>query len=360
MNEKTKVFVIMPFTDEFFEVYEMLKKRFENDFEFNNAGDKKNQQNILQDIIKPIYDAKIVLADLTGVNPNVMYELGVAHTFNKKTIVITQDDLNDLPFDLKQYRAKKYSTHFKDFEELIEYLRNNINGAIDGTIEYSNPVNDFLQKSNLNLKRTLIENIVEDNVEGEKGFIDFLSEIEESADELTTEISSIAFEMEEMEKSVSKSIEEIDRVNNVGGSGTATFIKKEAKKVAKAISNFSNGLDNHNVSIDEIWKKIENSTLGLLENKFALVESNREGVIDYLKSMVSMKEQIEESNNSVKLLQKSMKNNKGIERSMNQSIDNVEGNLKKYLSVTENICASIDVILEKSEIFIGDISSMVD
>lgn len=32
---------------------------------------------------------------------------------------------------------------------------------------------------------------------------------------------------------------------------------------------------------------------------------------------------------------------------MNQSIDNVEGNLKKYLSVTENICTSIDVILEK-------------
>ncbi len=41
MNEKTKVFVIMPFTDEFFEIYDMLKKRFEKDYEFNNAGDKK-------------------------------------------------------------------------------------------------------------------------------------------------------------------------------------------------------------------------------------------------------------------------------------------------------------------------------
>lgn len=34
--EKKKVFVIMPFTDEFFEVYEMLKMSFSEKFEFEN------------------------------------------------------------------------------------------------------------------------------------------------------------------------------------------------------------------------------------------------------------------------------------------------------------------------------------
>ncbi len=81
-----KVFMIMPFEDAFFEIYEMLKIEFQNDFEFSNAGDEGNQQNILRDIIQPIFDADIVLADLTGLNPNVMYELGIAHSFNKKTI----------------------------------------------------------------------------------------------------------------------------------------------------------------------------------------------------------------------------------------------------------------------------------
>lgn len=38
------------------------------------------------DIIEPIYRADIVNVDLTGLNPNAMYELGVAHTFNKKII----------------------------------------------------------------------------------------------------------------------------------------------------------------------------------------------------------------------------------------------------------------------------------
>ena len=37
--KKAKVFVIMPFTDEFFESYEMLKEHFENEFDFSHAGD---------------------------------------------------------------------------------------------------------------------------------------------------------------------------------------------------------------------------------------------------------------------------------------------------------------------------------
>lgn len=48
--EKKKVFVIMPFQDQFFEVYEMLKMQFADSFEFTNAADEGNQQNILKDI----------------------------------------------------------------------------------------------------------------------------------------------------------------------------------------------------------------------------------------------------------------------------------------------------------------------
>ncbi|MBR7046294.1 MAG: hypothetical protein IKI23_11640, partial [Lachnospiraceae bacterium] len=147
MNEKTKVFVIMPFSEDFFESYEMMKTHFEDNYDFTHAGEEDNQQNILADIILPIYKADIVIADLTGLNPNVMYELGIAHSFNKKTIVITRDDISKLPFDLKQYRAKDYSTHFKKFNELIMYLEKNMNGALDGSVVYSNPVSDFLSKN---------------------------------------------------------------------------------------------------------------------------------------------------------------------------------------------------------------------
>ena len=59
MNEKTKVFVIMPFSDDFFESYEMLKTHFGDSFDFSHAGAENNQQkgiskNLMQ--YSPKYD----------------------------------------------------------------------------------------------------------------------------------------------------------------------------------------------------------------------------------------------------------------------------------------------------------------
>lgn len=49
-----------------------------------------------------------MIADLTGLNPNVMYELGIRHALCKKTILITQD-LSEIPFDLKGYFCIQYN-----------------------------------------------------------------------------------------------------------------------------------------------------------------------------------------------------------------------------------------------------------
>lgn len=82
----------MPFQEDFFEVYEMLKERFYEKFEFSHAGDDiSTQQNILKDIVQMIYNSDVIIADLTDLNSNVFYELGIAHTLNKKVIAITRD-----------------------------------------------------------------------------------------------------------------------------------------------------------------------------------------------------------------------------------------------------------------------------
>jgi hypothetical protein len=164
----------MPFDDQFFEVYEMIKMEFSDEFEFSHAGEEGNQQNILKDIIQPIFEADVILADLTGLNSNVLYELGIAHTFNKKTIVMTQNDMSSLPFDLKQYRAKDYSTHFKKFAQLINYLRTNLRGAVDGSVAFSNPVKDFLSLEKIEANNWLKESSKAMFDDSEKGFIDQL------------------------------------------------------------------------------------------------------------------------------------------------------------------------------------------
>lgn len=355
--DKSKVFVIMPFEDKFFEMYEMLKIRFSDNFEFSNAADEGNQQNILKDIIQPIYNADIIIADLTGFNPNVMYELGLAHTFNKKTIVITQDDLSQLPFDLKLYRAKAYTTHFKNFNELIEYLDINLNGAINKTVSYSNPVKDFLSAEQItNIPWFLEEINIELNDDTDKGFFDFLADIESNTQKLTENINNLSQDMQDMSDGISKSTEEINRVNKSGGgSGTASFVRKESKKAAKHIDTFANNLRERNKVLSSLWDEIEKNTLGLIENKFATNDTNKPSLIEYLSSLKDTQKSITESNESVEGLKTSMTELIGLEHSMTQAIKFVIGDVDTYLSITERIKSSIDKILDKSKFVVGEI-----
>lgn len=46
--EKLRVFMIMPFQEQFLGLYDMLKNKFGDKYEFSNAGDLDNQQSILK------------------------------------------------------------------------------------------------------------------------------------------------------------------------------------------------------------------------------------------------------------------------------------------------------------------------
>lgn len=353
---KTKVFVIMPFTDDFFESYEMIKNHFENDFEFTNAGDEDNQQNILADIITPIYNADIVLADLTGLNPNVMYELGIAHSFNKKTIVITRDDMATLPFDLKQYRAKGYSTHFKQFYDLLSYLDKNLHGAVDGSVIYNNPVNDFLDKNQLDPHKLFVKEQIDLEIpDNEKGFIDFMADIEEDINAISKNIGEMTTETLEMSSGIEGCTQEMKRVQKTGGNGTASFMRKQSKKAAEFISTYSKHLKEHNESINSLWTKAEKNIFGLLENQYTIREDNKDPLISFLKSLYGMQKAISSSNESLLSMKEASLNNLGFERSMNQSIRFLDDDLATYLSITEQMYASIDRILSKSKFIVGDI-----
>ena len=354
--KKRKVFVIMPFKDEFFEVYEMLKSTFGDSYEFSNAGDECNQQNILKDIIQPIYESDIIIADLTGLNANVMYELGLAHCFNKKTIIITQDDLLSLPFDLKQYRAKDYSTHFKKFAELVEYLDKNLTGAVDNSVTYSNPVKDFLSFEGItNITWYNDKPIVVLEDDSNKGFLDYLADIEDNAYKMIDEVNNISEEINKMNDGVTFSTSEIERAKKTGGNGIASFTRKEAKKIAGYIDKFTTSLRTRNKTICDLWDKIEKDTLGLLENNHASNDDNKQVLINYLLGLKNMKTAINNSEVSFNGLKNIMEKSKGLERSLNHAIDFLVSDLTSYLSILDRIKISVDKILAKSKFVVGEI-----
>jgi hypothetical protein len=142
-----KAFVIMPFATEFQDAYnELIKKGLEDaGFATQRADNIASLQNILRDIVNNIANADLVVADLTGLNANVLYELGIAHGLRKPTIMLTQS-VDTLPFDLRSYRVVSYSLNFKEASALREQLREIAVNQYESmhTGVGSGPVDDFL------------------------------------------------------------------------------------------------------------------------------------------------------------------------------------------------------------------------
>src|SRR5438094_10056047 len=105
MDAVMVAFVIMPFRPELNKVYERLIKPSleEEGFRVSRADSSIDLRNILDDIIDGIATADLIIAEVTDVNANVFYELGVAHGLDIPTLMITQS-IDSLPFDLNTYR----------------------------------------------------------------------------------------------------------------------------------------------------------------------------------------------------------------------------------------------------------------
>ena len=144
-QEKPKAFVIMPFDEEARPVYEELitPTLVSLGFDVFRADDLLNQQNILGDIVFSIASADLIVADLTDSNPNVYYELGLAHALRKPVILLGQD-MDEIPFDIRSYRLIIYSTHFARIAEARKALEECTRGFLNRKMIFRNPVADFL------------------------------------------------------------------------------------------------------------------------------------------------------------------------------------------------------------------------
>lgn len=108
---KTAV-VIMPFDDEIAnDAYKLIAKPVckEFDLDVQRADEIFTSNPILDDIIASIDESTVVIADISGKNPNVFYELGMSHTLKRtQTILITHEEYNGTPFDIAHFRIIKY------------------------------------------------------------------------------------------------------------------------------------------------------------------------------------------------------------------------------------------------------------
>ena len=103
------LFVLMPFEQSMSPIYEDHIKSVARrlGLSINRADDFFTEQSIVDDIWEAINAARVILADCTGRNANVFYEIGIAHVLGKPVIPVTQAP-EDIPFDIGHLRYIRY------------------------------------------------------------------------------------------------------------------------------------------------------------------------------------------------------------------------------------------------------------
>jgi hypothetical protein len=114
--------VLMPFGAAFDPVYRAIQGACAAaGLTCRRADDIWDQSEVIQDIFALIFEASIVVADFTGRNPNVFYEVGIAHTLGKHVVPITQSK-QDVPFDVQHHRYLQYLNNEEGRSALSEGL----------------------------------------------------------------------------------------------------------------------------------------------------------------------------------------------------------------------------------------------
>lgn len=172
---KLKCFVISPIGDEGTEVRitadrvlrHIIRKALDHEYVVTRGDEDENPGAITPQIVASIIEADLVVADLSGFNPNVYYEVAIAHGFKKPTVHL-QNRLEKPAFDLKDARLIRYDIQNPDaIENDQALLKKYAAYAVNQPQKVDTPLsgakflaevdgsNDLVAKSNLEMSEQL-------------------------------------------------------------------------------------------------------------------------------------------------------------------------------------------------------------
>ena len=262
MQTSANAFVLMPFDDDFVPVYTGLIKHSLEPIGFvvQRADDIDSQRNILQDILDKISNSDLVVADLTGLNPNVFYELGLAHAFRKPVILLTQV-IEDVPFDLKSYRIIQYSTHFDTIDRARETLKSYGEGFLRGDIHFGSPVTDFLSSDDSSETAGHSVNVPIQLTDGDddSGFLDHTIALQEGNDRIAKIIKGSTIDLKDLTDSIVTSTAELNRLNSNPNADTPRAARAISRRLAAKIDDFAQKIKKANYEYTDLLWGMEDS-----------------------------------------------------------------------------------------------------
>lgn len=177
--EKNRCFCIMPFAENFDIIYGNIKQSLSNsEYICVRVDEISGSTPIINKILAEILKAQFIIVDLTGGNPNVFYELGIAHTFkDADNIFLIKEKGKKVPFDIMHLTY-------------LEYDRNNLKFMISQlkqSIEEKKYISEFHEILNIKGITTISNDFHEE-------FLEYLQYNIEDYISTITSILSIRFE----------------------------------------------------------------------------------------------------------------------------------------------------------------------
>jgi hypothetical protein len=140
-----KCFVIMPIRQSGTPEYRHYRALYDNvirttisnlGYEVKRADDYQKSGSITKEIILHLAQSDLVIADLTSLNANVFYELGVRHALRGTgTIMILDEKETTIPFDITTYRVIKFRSDMEGIGTLSTELHSYVIDFEAGTTD---------------------------------------------------------------------------------------------------------------------------------------------------------------------------------------------------------------------------------
>lgn len=290
------------------------------------ADSDLDQVNIMQKIIQSISRTDIIIAEVTSLNPNVMYELGIAHGLDKPTVILTQD-IDSVPFDLRSYTLVKYTEHYQEIPKLQRKLRDLVERFRNGEVQFRNPVRDFVLDVSLNAhvssfgENKAVETVEPlDDDDEELGWLDLQVAIEEGLAEIKTDTERLGEVASRFTEELS---DETDRLNRLP-SPTAAHKHAASMRVAQLLTTFATELETLGPRFRVHWSVLEEHSEALfasIELKSDADRQNGEKLISTVQSFIG---QVDGAASAISNARTSLNDLRGISKPLNRAITRTE------------------------------------
>jgi len=253
---------------------------------------------VTEQVLRHLYEDEVVIADVSGGNPNVMYELGLRHTRNRLTILI--GEYGQLPFDIADIRTIQFS---KSDRGLIDARKELERALLTGLAELPEPIAATrIWNSQGTLVKALSESTqptdaseLEEVALDEKGLMERLATMEDSFPILTSiseKIASVLGRLGDVATSASAEIN-VSNVSNPTAKGRLNVIAK----FARSLQPSADELSEQTTQFQRLMSEMDEEMIGLL----SFIEGHPEvdDVDTYLDSVVGLAKSTGEAMESI-------------------------------------------------------------